>query len=177
MFRAGSEDIDQLQRRVREGISRLKGLEVGDDLGVELLSQLVSGKKNASEIVELIYGFSRSEEGYKSSYGRVRREICRLESKGLVSRKLFGKEKPYRLTQLAIINLARIGGEEQQENLVTRTDLAIYLIAFSLSVPVALQASNWIYLGEITTVGLFPTFCFFLGFSCSKVLQTLRRVL
>ena len=127
-------------------------------------------------MVELIYGFTRDEEGYKSSYGRVRREIEHLESKGLVSRKLFGKEKPYRLTQLAIINLARIGGEEQQQDLVTKTDLTIYLVTFSLSLPVALQASNWLYLGEITTVGLFPTFCFFLGFSCSRILQTLQRV-
>ena len=60
--------------------------------------------------------------------------------------------------------------------MVPRIDLLLYMVTLSLSVPIALQARDWLYLGEITTVGLFPTFCFFLGLSCSRVVQTIKRV-
>jgi hypothetical protein len=105
VFRADSEgakQVDQLQHRVREGVSKLKGLDMGDELSVEILGQLVQGRKTTTEITESIYGLSYSDEGWKSSYSKVNRQIRRLESKGLVSRRLLGKDKPYRLTRLAV---------------------------------------------------------------------------
>jgi hypothetical protein len=179
VFRADSEGakgIDQLQRRVREGVSKLKGLDMGDELVVEILGQLVQGKKTLTEITESVYGLTRSDDGYQSSYSKVTREIRRLESKGLVSRRLFGKDKPYRLTQHAVINLARIGGEGEQLSLVTKNDLVLYVGTLAMGVPVAVQALNLAQIGEIVTVMLFPCFCFLLGLSCCRVLQTIRSV-
>lgn len=63
VFRVGSDDIEnveQLKVRVREGVSRLKGLEIGDELGVKILSQLIEGRMTVSEIVERIYHFTVS---------------------------------------------------------------------------------------------------------------------
>ena len=60
MFRAGSENIEKLKDKVKDGITRLKGLEIGDELAVEILSQLVEGKKTVAEIVETIYGLRNS---------------------------------------------------------------------------------------------------------------------
>jgi len=174
--RAGSEKIEELNRRVRSGVSKLGGLEIGDQLAVEVLSRLVEGRRTSSEIVTLIYGLKRGDEGFESSYGRVRREIRKLESKGLISRNLFGREKPYRLTQLAVTNLARIGGEEKQTPLMMTTDLAAYLVTLALSVPNALQAVGWLQLSDVWTLAVITSFCFFLGFSSSRVLVTLRRV-
>ena len=55
MFRADSESLEDLQQKVRRGVSNLRGLEIGDEIGVEVLSQLIVGRKSVSEIVELVY--------------------------------------------------------------------------------------------------------------------------
>ena len=86
MFRADHDSIDQideLRTRVKEGVSRLKGLEVGDVLSIEILSQLVDGSKSTAEIVELVYGLKKGDDGFKSCYSRAARAIRVLESKGL----------------------------------------------------------------------------------------------
>jgi hypothetical protein len=183
VYRAGSdnvdsiESIDKLQHRVREGVSKLKGLEIGDELAVEVLANLVEGRRTVSEIVQLLYGLRISDEGYQSCFSRVRRELRKLESKGLVSRKLLGRDKPYRLTQLAVSNLARIGGEEAQLSLIPRIDIAAYIVTLVLSVPNALQAMNWIELAGLPTIALLTSFCFFLGISFYGAVRSIRKVL
>ncbi len=176
VFRADSDNIDDLKRRVRNGVSKLRGLEVGDELGVEVLAQLVDGKMTASEIVERVYGITSSDEGFNSAYGKVRREIRKLESKGLVSRKLFGNEKPYGLTDLAVINLARIGREGKQVPVIPRKDIALYVVTGALSIPVILSNTGHIQLAELSTIGLLVFFCILFGISLCRFLETLRRV-
>ena len=179
MFRASSEsseNIDKLQHRVRDGVSKLKGLDFGDELAVEILAQLVEGKKTVAEIVERAYGLRVSDEGFHSSYSKVRRVVRRLESKGLISRKLLGRDKPYRLTHHAVANLARIGGEEEQLPLFPRADLVAYLVTTVAAVPVSLHAVGWVELGEAVTVGLLPSLCFFLGISFYGAVRTMRKV-
>jgi hypothetical protein len=106
----------------------------------------------------------------------VNREIRRLESKGLVSRKLFGNNKPYRLTQLAITNLARIGGEEQQVPIIPKIDLVAYMATFGASLLITALAMGVYELSEQSTLGLFGGFCLLLGISLCEILRTLRRV-
>jgi hypothetical protein len=176
VFRAGSEDIDDLKQRVSEGVSKLRGLDIGDELTVEILGQLIHGRKTLTEITEGIYGLGRSDEGFKSSYGRVDREIRKLESKGLVSRKLFGNNKPYRLTQLAIINLAKIGGDEQQLRVIQRIDLVPYLATLGIAFMAFSEAMGWLVLPEIGTLLIFVSLGFSAGLSFGRILQTIRRV-
>ena len=179
MFRADSDAIDNLDKlktRVREGVSKLKGLDIGDELAVEILAQLVDGRKSAAEIVVLVYGLRKGDGGFKSCYSRVGRVIRRLESRGLVSRRFFGRDKPYRLTQLAITNLARIGGEEQQLSIVPWFDGVVYLVTLGLAVPVALQSMGWLQLPETLTIGLSGFLCILLGASICELVRTVRRV-
>lgn len=171
------DDLSDLRRKVAEGISRLRGLDIGDELGVEILSRLVHGRRTVSEIVEQAYGLRSTDEGFYASYRRVSREIRRLESKGLVSRRLFGRDKPYRLTELAIINLAKIGGEAKQIRALAPSDVAIYLATLGVSLPVAFIAVDWIKFSEPIIVGMFGCFCFLLGLSFGRFIQNLRRVL
>ncbi len=180
MFRADSdniEQVDQLQRRVREGVSRLKGIEIGDELSIEVLAQPIENRKSQSEIVEGVYGLSRPDEGFKSCYTRIGRELRRLESKGLVSRKLFGRDKPYRLTQHAVINLAKIGGEEQQVPIVPAIDIPFYLAMMTSGILVGLSVIGLIDIPELSSIGLFGFFCVLFGISITRFAQTLRRVL
>ncbi len=176
VFRAGPKNIEDLQNKVKEGITKLKGLEIGDELAVEIMAQLVEGKKTPAEIVERVYGLQNPDEGFISSYGRVWREIRRLEAKGLVSRKLFGKDKPYRLTQLAIINLARIGGEEQQRSVIPRIDLVPYLGTVGTAVTAALQGQGLLQLPQQGTQVLLVLLCLFVGVSFCRLLESIRRV-
>ena len=176
VFRVGQDNIDQLHGKVKEGVSKLRGLEIGDELLVEILGQLVEGRKTITELVEGVYGIHPSEEGFKSSHTRITRGIKRLESKGLASRKLLGRDRPYKLTQLAITNLARIGGEEQQQSVVPKIDVAAYLIAVVLAVPMASHAFGWLIIAETPTIVIFGCFCFLLGISFVEVVRTVRRV-
>lgn len=179
MFRADSDsidNIDKLKTKAKEGVSKLRGLDMGDVLSIEILSQLVDGRKSTAEIVEEVYGLRKGDEGFKSCYSRVSRAIKKLESRGLISRQLFGRDKPYRLTQLAIINLARIGGEEQQMMLVPRTDMAAYAGALALALPLAMRALGMLTISGEVEVWLFPCFCFLLGVCFVEVLRTFRRV-
>jgi hypothetical protein len=179
VFRADSEgakQVDQLQRRVREGISKLKGLDMGDELSVEILGQLVQGRKTATEITESIYGLSYSEEGWPSSYSKVNRQIRRLESKGLVSKRLFGKDKPYRLTQHAVINLARIGGKEEQLALLPWYDSLVYLVTLGATVAVGMQSLGWFQFPVIQTIALSSFLCAMFGASAVELIRAARRV-
>ncbi len=178
VFRAGSDDIDDLKRRVVDGVSKLKGLDIGDDLAVEILGQLVHGKRTLTEISEGVYGLGRSDEGFQSCYTKVRREIRRLESRGLVSRKLFGNNKPYRLTRLAVTNLARIGGgEEQQDRVIPRVDLVPYLGTAGTAIVAFLQSRGFLHFPEMGTIALLLLFGAFIGISICRTLETIRRVL
>jgi hypothetical protein len=176
VFRADSENIENLHNRVRQGVSKLRGLDIGDDLGIEILSQLVDGRKSVSEIVELVYGLRRGDEGHKSCHGKVSREIKRLESKGLVSKAIFGRDRPYRLTDLAMINLARIGGHVQQIPVLPRIDLAIYFITFGSAVPLVFLVVGWVQLSQSFAGWLSCWFWLLLGISLTRFAQAFRRV-
>ena len=171
-----ADDIEDLQDRVRSGISRLRGLEIGDEMAIEILANLIEGRKTVAEVVERIYGLGSHDEGYFSAYSRTRREIRRLESKGLVSRRVFGRDKPYRLTDLATINLARIGGEGRQMSVLSSKDLSIYLSTVGFSLPLALIAMQRVQFSEPVVVGIFGIFCFLFGVSLTLMVQSIRRV-
>ena len=176
MSRGGSGSIDEFGRRVVNGVSRLKGLDIGDELEVEILGQLVRSRRTVTEMVEGIYGLGSMDEGFNSCYTRVRRGVKRLESKGFVSTNLFGWNKPYRLTDLAMVNLARMGGDVEQLDLVSRVDIAAYLTTIALLVPVAVLGADWLKLSDLGVLVLFAAFFFLLGASFVRFLQTFRRV-
>jgi hypothetical protein len=173
---SAADDITDLQDKIRSGISRLKGLDIGDETAIEILANLIGGRKTVAEIVERIYGLGSKDEGYFSAYTRVNRVIRRLESKGLVSRRVFGRDKPYRLTDLAIINLARIGGGAKQVSALPMRDIATYLATVAASLPLAVIAFQWAQFSEPVIIAMFGLFCFLFGVSFTRVLEGIRRV-
>jgi hypothetical protein len=176
-MRDESKELDELDRRVRGGVAKLRGIHVGDEVEVEVLTHLVGGRFTIAELVEKMYGLDRNEEGFSSSYTKVRRATRRLESRGLVSTRLFGKERPYRLTEYAITNLARIGGGEPQRALMPRQDLIVHATTLALSIPMLLLAKGWLVLSDPGTIVLFACFFYLLGASSSRLVQMLRRIL
>ena len=176
MLGGGSRSIDEYAHRVIDGVSKLRGLDIGDEIEVEILGQLVGGRRTVTEMVAGVYGLGSADEGFNSCYTRVRRGVKKLESKGYVSTSLFGWDKPYKLTDLAMINLARIGGDEKQTSVVSRVDLAAYLATTTLLIPVAVLGSDWFQLSDLGVVILFAAFFFLLGACFVRFLQTFRKV-
>jgi hypothetical protein len=174
--RPGTDEVDELPARIKSGITRLRGLDIGDEITVEILGNLVDGKKTVAEIVERVYGLNSQDGGYFSAYSRIRRGIRRLESKGLVSTGILGREKPYRLTDLAMINLARIGGGDKQMSVLSARDVLSYLVTLVLSLPLILVVLQWIEFSEPILVSIFGCFCFLFGISFSRLIQSIGRV-
>ena len=176
VVRSAADEIDQLPQKIKDGITQLRGLDIGDQVTIEILANLVDGRKTVAEIVERIYGLNSQDEGYFSAYSRIRRGVRRLESKGLVSTGILGREKPYRLTDLAMINLARIGGGAKQSPVIPVKDAVTYISTLALSVPLILVVARWAEFSEPVLVGLFGVFCFLFGISFSRLVQSIRRV-
>jgi len=69
VFRAdpdNSQNVEGLQRKVRDGVSKLKGLDIGNAVAVEILAQLIESRLTVTEMVERAYGLNVSDEGYHS---------------------------------------------------------------------------------------------------------------
>jgi hypothetical protein len=165
-----------LDQRVRRGVVKLRGLDIADELEVEIVTLLIEGRFTAVEIVQRIYGVGRYEEGFNSCYTRTRRALKRLESKGLVSTSFLGKTKPYRLTDLATINLARIGGEREQIGIISRSDLVFYSATLFFAVPILWIGAGWWQPQSPLIAGMYACFFYLLGVSTSRVTQTVRKV-
>ncbi len=78
MARTAEDGIDELERKVKSGLSKLRGLDVADQLGIEILGQLVQGRKTMTEVVDGIWGLKSSDPGFSSCYTKVRRATRNL---------------------------------------------------------------------------------------------------
>ena len=74
--------------------------DLRDLVQVGIVRKLLPGSRISSELVEAVYDVRRGDEGFQTYYTKIRRAIADLESRGFVSRRLFGRDRPFRLTQL-----------------------------------------------------------------------------
>jgi hypothetical protein len=169
--------LEELAGKLEKGVTRLRGVKVDDQLEVEVVLRLLKGRRTVSELVDQIYGVGRADGGFASSYTRVRRAVKRLESRGLVSTNMLGKERPYKLTQYAIINLARIGGEEEQVSFVSRKEFTVYLLTFVSSIIAGVMGQGWIEAPDILIMMVFGAFCYLLGATSILFVRSFRRII
>lgn len=161
-----------------DSVRALRELGLGSDLQTEMLRHLLHGPRTMTELVELIYGVSRDGEDFSADYMKIRRAIRKLENKGLLSTKIFGRDKPYRLTRYAIeklYHLARPNG--QPGELVSRSDLAVH--ASTLVSGLATLLLTWQALGEphpVIVVIISGIFFYLLGISSNRILGLIRRI-
>lgn len=119
--------ISEIQDVMRRSIERIAKTQLANSTQVEIVRELLYGRRTIAELAEAIYHISQGDSAYSTQYSRIRKEMRELESKGLVTRRLFGRDKPYRLTRLAVQRLAPIGEPDQETALVSRWDLALFL--------------------------------------------------
>lgn len=80
-------------------LGRIESVEGREFKNTRLLVLLLGGGRSVSDLVYSIYGKRYGDAGYRKLYMRVSRRLASLEREGLVSRALFGKERPYRVTR------------------------------------------------------------------------------
>jgi hypothetical protein len=77
-------------------VKALGDLGFGTELQREMLRRIIDGRRTITELVELICGTSRDDQGFKADFMKVSRAIRRLESRGLIATRLFVRRGPLR---------------------------------------------------------------------------------
>jgi len=153
-----------------EGILRnVESLGLRPGLEAEVFRQLVRGRRTISELVELVFGAGPSSPGFHAYYVRTWRAVRGMESRGLVSAPLLGKDKVYRLTThglRALLNLSEDTGRYRQ-GILSRTDYALFAATVVLGVMTYLLSRP----GDLATI-----FVFMLGASTCRLMQRIRSV-
>ncbi len=145
-----SKALADLQSQMSGALKVLIEGELKDLTEVSIVRELLGGRRTSSELTEAVYGVKRGELGFDSCYTRIRRAVADLEGKGFVSRRLFGRDKPYYLTQLAVVRLTRItkAAPRGRYALLPRIDIAIYAAAVVLASICAMASSGVLGLPE-----------------------------
>ncbi len=169
---------DEMGSVIEDSVRALGALGLGSELHTEMLRHLIHGPRTITELVELVYGVSRNGQSFPADYMKIRRAVRKLESRGLVSTRVFGRDKPYRLTRHAIerlYHLARPNG--RTERLMSRSDLAIH--ASTLATGLVTLLMVWEATGEPRPVWIVlfsGVFFYLLGLSSGRILGLLRRI-
>ncbi len=111
--------------RVLRNLGYQKALGLVTVLEAEMIAYLLERSRTVADIVDLVYRTRKDDPAFHQNYMRVSRTLRLLETRGYVSRRLFGSNKPYRITDYALQKLAgveRVWGTR----LVSGWELAIY---------------------------------------------------
>lgn len=171
---AGSVLKEAVRRAVLRDLSYLKALGVRTILETEIIARLLDGRRTPGELAESIYGCGSDDSGFHQYYMRVCRSLEGLESKGYVSRQLFGSRKPFRLTRHALRILSQLEQGNGKE-LVGPMDLAIYAAACIAATITILAESGTLSLPRPQFMILYTIFTVLAGMSVLRLLQTVRQ--
>ncbi len=145
---------------------------------VEIARELIRGRRTVAELVTSLYGLKAGDPGYKTHYSQVHKELRQMGSRGLVSRRPLGRDKPYRLTQMAIARLTMIGGVKPafETRALPKLDVLLYALGFGLGV-VGVWLANTPNSSRTLVMALSLVLVFVGGMAFTRLLQTLRRVI
>jgi len=171
-----SEKLRSLKNQVARSVSEMARSELKDLLETEILLELLKGQRTVNELVEAIYHLGSNHPGYRTYYSRVSRSLGDMRSRGWVSRQLLGKEKPYRITALAVARISAIDGVGAPVKLFSRGDILLY----SLSIFLGVSSSFLAIVVESSTGNWFPVifslFLFTSGGAIVRFYETIRSV-
>ncbi len=168
---------DEPEEALRRAAIKVLVEESEEPLQIGVIRSLVNGPRSVAELVEEIYGVAKGQPGYMTSYTRTRRALAKLSARGLVSRKIFGSAKPYRLTHHARESLASHAAGGEPPSLLPATDRILHTSAIAIAIVLALSLSGRIQPGQPFLSAVQSVFFFTLGLSTARIAQGLRRVL
>lgn len=152
--------------------------ELTNVVQVQIVEELIGGKRTVAELVTSLYGLKMGDPGYKTHYSQIHKELRQMGAKGLVSRKLLGRDKPYRLTQMAVARLTMIGSVKPslETRALPRLDMLIYGLGLSLGVVGAWLATSRTA-SKPLIMALSLVLVFVGGVAFTRFIETLRRVI
>ncbi len=162
-----AEIMDSLKCQMRLGLETA--------LEAEIVANLLEGKRTIGDLVEVIYNRRGDDPEFHRCYMRVYRALQRLGRKGYVSRKLFGSEKPYRLTSLAFDQLASVRRRDTS-HLVDPSDGALLVGTIVMAVVTALASKGDLRVSRQVFTLIYSLFVFLSGASSLRLVQMVRKV-
>ncbi len=179
----GEDAFRELRERINSSLSDLVRAQFTDLLQVEILLELLNGRRTVAELVAAIYEVGDRDPGFKTYYTKVSRSTSELRSRGLLSRSLLGREKPYHITQLAVARMSSFEGVKASSrgDVVPREDLVLYVSSLALGL-VSVVAGRGILTGTLEEVELlylviFSIFLLATGAALTRLYDAIRRVL
>jgi len=171
-----AEVLSELRSRLTKDMDLLAKSQL-NLVQASIAQELLSGRRTVAELTEAIHTTRPGDPDYTTQYSKIRREIREMESRGLVvSQGLFGRDKPYRLTQLAVSRLTEIQAIRTTETrAIPRIDTALYLSVMILGL---LLVGIVLYMetGPMPFLALAFTFAFGGGAAFCRFIETLRRI-
>ncbi len=162
------ELVDELVSSTR----KMRSLDL-EPLQIEIIRELVDGKRTLAELAETFYGVRRSNGSFTAHYSKLRRAMADLEKTGFaVSVGLFGRGKPYRLTHYGVARIASISPGVKRPDLLSHIDMLFYALApVTASLCLFLSAT-----GGPPFLASLASFFFTLGITVTRSIQILRKV-
>jgi len=177
-------DDDKLRESLTELYEQMVSVQdFQDELDVAVLSnvtqirivqELLKGRRTVARLVEEFYGLRKGDPEFSTHYSRVRKEIEDLESRAMVSRKMFGRDKPYSLTQIGMESLTKLRGSPGP-SILALPDALTYAAALILGSICAAVILTGVNTGAPITLLVF-VFVFVGGSAFSRLFLALGRV-
>ena len=150
-----------------------------------MLSCLVGRERTASELTEETYGVTRHSPSYHTYYMKVSRTVKTLQRRGYIATRIFGRDKPYRLTPYAAARImdsvAQAGKTEKTgktEEVLPSRDILAYVSATCLALAniafVATASSPW--LSTPPTILTYSAFLVLSGYCLARLSIAVEKV-
>jgi hypothetical protein len=165
----------QEKKRIRHDIRRLGASGLATPLEAEIVVQLLDGRRSPAELAQLIYRQSGGNPVPHHQYMRVSRALRNLESRGYVSRNMFGLPKPYKLTRHAMSRLAG-AGESHPRGPITRWDVLLYVSTGILTASTAAANMGFLSIARPSFTLLYTSSLLLSGMCATRLIQTVRSV-
>ena len=163
-------------RKTLKDYGDLKRMQISTLLETEILSSLVGKERMVSELTEEIYGVTRQSPSYHTYYMKVSRAVRALQRNGYVTTKVWGRDKPFKLTAFAASKIMDVDGKVQR--VVPLCDALVYVAAVGFGLAniflAASAASPW--LSTPKTILPYTAFLVLSGYSLARLSIAVRKV-
>ncbi len=141
---------------------------------VKIVQELLKGRRTVARLVEELDGLRKGDPDYSTCYSRVRKETKDLENRAIVSRRMFGRDRPYSLTQLGMERLTQLRGF-RTPGILSLPDALTYTAALVLGAVCAAIIIAGTGTGLLITLLAF-VFVFIGGSAFSRIFRAVSRI-
>jgi hypothetical protein len=162
------------RRRLLPSVNELNKLKLSL-IQTEILIRLADGRRTATELSVQIYGNDANNPSAETYYARIRRAARDLQRRGFVSTPLLGRDKPYRLTEHGILQIASLGNSARSSpSIIGYKDIISLLSVLALGLLSLLLSDT----SPPATIGFASSSLFFVavGISLTRLYLIVKKV-